>query len=123
MKFVNRFKSPNYNYRNNKYSIKHIIIHYTAIKKANDAINFLCDKRNQVSCHFLIDKSGIIYLIVNEKFRAWHAGHARWKSIADINSSSIGIEMDHSGPEINFEYFTKVQIKSLIELLKYLRKK
>ena len=87
-----------------------------------EALNYLIDRKNRVSCHFLINKKGKIYTLVDIKYRAWHAGLASWKNIKDINSNSIGIEIDNSGHLLDFENYTKIQITSLIKLLKYLIK-
>ncbi|SVD08263.1 uncharacterized protein METZ01_LOCUS361117, partial [marine metagenome] len=53
MKFINKHKSLNYDKRCKRLSIKYIIIHYTAMRTDVEAINYLCDKNNQVSSHFL----------------------------------------------------------------------
>ena len=90
MKFIKKFKSPNFDYRNPSL-IKFIIIHYTALENSNKAINFLCNKKNKVSSHFLISQQGRIYCLVDEKKRAWHAGIAKWGNYVNINSFSIGI--------------------------------
>ena len=95
MKLINKFKSPNYDFRK-KYSIKIIIIHYTALKNSDEALSYLCNSNNRVSSHFLISKSGDIFCLVDELKRAWHAGESYWKNITDINSNSIGIELDYS---------------------------
>ncbi|HTL30867.1 MAG TPA: N-acetylmuramoyl-L-alanine amidase [Tepidisphaeraceae bacterium] len=53
------------------------------------------DKAN-VSAHYLIDREGTIYKLVDEKRAAWHAGKGSlpWdKTRTSMNSSSIGIEM------------------------------
>ena len=123
MKFINKHKSPNYNNRKSSLEIIYIIIHYTAMRNNQQAIEYLCDNKNKVSSHFLINKSGKIYNLVNLKFRAWHAGKSYWKKQKDINSSSIGIEMDNSGHHLDFENYTLEQINSLVELLKFLIKK
>ena len=123
MKFINSYKSPNYNYRKKSSTISFIIIHYTAINSYEKALDHLCSKENQVSCHFLINKKGNIYNIVDEKYRAWHAGHSFWNKITDINSNSIGIELDNSGHYNKFEGFSKLQINSLLKLINYLLKK
>ena len=44
---------------------------------------------------------------------AWHAGVARWGADTDVNSSSIGIELDNDGAEP----FAQAQIASLLALL------
>ena len=122
MKFINKYKSPNFNNRKKNSSIDFIIIHYTAMRTDIEALNFLTDKKNKVSSHFLINKRGKIYKLVDIKYRAWHAGLSCWKNIQDINSKSIGIEIDNSGHLLDFENYTKIQITSLIKLLKYLVK-
>ena len=123
MKFINSYKSQSYNYRKKNSTIKLIVIHYTAIRSYKEAINYLCDEENKVSCHFLINKSGKIFSLVGETFRAWHAGISKWKKINDINSSSIGIELVNSGHHLDFEEYAVKQINSLAELIKYLKKK
>jgi len=87
-----------------------------------EAINYLVDAKNKVSAHFLINKNGEIYYLVDIKNRAWHAGISMWKDNKDINSSSIGIEIDNSGHLLDFENYTKKQNSSLIKLLHYLTK-
>ena len=95
MKFINNFKSPNFDNRKLK-KIYFIIIHYTALKNYEQAISYLCDPSKKVSSHFLISQNGDIYALVNEKKRAWHAGLSYWDGFTDINSLSIGIELDFS---------------------------
>ena len=103
MKFINKYKSPNFDKRKKGSKIKYIIIHYTAMRTDIEALNFLCNKKNKVSSHFLINKSGKIYKLVNLQNRAWHAGESYWKGERDINSNSIGIEIDNSGKILDFE--------------------
>ena len=88
-----------------------------------EAINYLCDKNNQVSSHFLINRIGKIFNLVNVKYRAWHAGKSYWKKERDINSNSIGIEIDNSGYHLDFENYNSLQFKAIAKLLKYLKKK
>ena len=121
MKLIHKFKSLNYDKRKNK-QISFLILHYTALPTVEDSIKYLCDKKNKVSCHYLISQKGTIYNLVNEKYRAWHAGQSAWLLERDLNSASIGIEMDYSSSNNNNEY-SKLLIESLICLLKYLKKK
>tara|TARA_B100001057_G_scaffold459164_1_gene509076 strand:+ start:460 stop:1206 length:747 start_codon:yes stop_codon:yes gene_type:complete len=115
MKYVTKYKSPNYNSRNNS-QIKLIIIHYTALKNINEAISYLCKKEKKVSSHYLISQKGIVYNLVNDKSRAWHAGVSFWQDITDINSISIGIELDYSpyGRNNKFSYKMISKLKELI---------
>ncbi len=51
--------------------------------------------------------------MVEDSKRAWHAGAGRWRGLNDINSVSIGIELDNDGTEP----FAPNQIDALIKLL------
>jgi N-acetylmuramoyl-L-alanine amidase len=66
-----------------------------------------------VSAHYLIGGDGAIYQLVDEDRRAWHAGPGRWGTITDVNSASIGIELDNNGRDP----FPGAQIDSLVRLL------
>ena len=121
MKLIEKYKSPNFNKRKNNQKPKYIILHYTAMANYFEAIEHLCMSNNKVSSHFLIDKKGNTYSLVDLKDRAWHAGNSYWKGLSDINSSSIGIEIDNSGHYKKFEKYRINQIKSLIKLIKKLK--
>jgi len=123
MKYINKYKSPNFNERKKGSKIKFIILHYTAMRSDKKALDYLSYIKNKVSSHFLINKKGCIFNLVDLKMRAWHAGLSFWNDEIDINSYSLGIELDNSGHHINFEKYTKKQIYSLIKLLRYLKKK
>ena len=121
MKLNKKFRSPNFNSRKNK-RLLFIIIHYTAIENYKKAITHLCNPENKVSCHFLISQNGNIYNLVDENKRAWHAGDSYWKKYIDINSLSLGIELDYSSNKEN-NRFSKKMINSLLVLLKELKNK
>ena len=121
MKLIHKFKSPNFNKRQSK-KIKYLIIHYTALEDCLESLEYLCDKSKKVSSHYLISQHGDVYNMVSEKMRAWHAGISYWKSDTDINSASIGIELDYS-PNHSNNTFKKEMINSLINLIKILKKK
>ena len=95
MKLIHKFKSPNFNKRESK-KIKYLIIHYTALKDCSESLNYLCKISKKVSSHYLISQQGDIYNLVSEKMRALHAGFSYWNTDTDINSASIGIELDYS---------------------------
>ena len=121
MKLNKKFRSPNFNTRKSKILL-FIIIHYTAIENYKKAIKHLCNPENKVSCHFLISQNGNIYNLVDENKRAWHAGDAYWKKYTDINSLSLGIELDYSENKEN-NTFSKKMIDSLLILLEELKSK
>ena len=112
----------NYSTRNINKIVKFIIIHYTGMKSFKLAFNRLNGLNSEVSCHYLISRSGKIYNILNPEIKAWHAGYSEWKTYKNLNDYSIGIELENKGHEFGYQNFTKLQIKSLIALLKYLKK-
>jgi len=107
--------SPNFGSRSEGTDIEFIILHYTAMSTEN-SLERLCDPVYEVSCHYLIDPSGICYQLVDDSKRAWHAGKSYWRGYVDLNSRSLGIELVNSGNE----NYPEAQMKSLIRLLKYL---
>lgn len=74
-----------------------VVLHYTAMQDAEAATRVLCAPDREVSAHYLIARDGEIIRMVEEDARAWHAGASRWGSVDDINSRSIGIELDNDG--------------------------
>ena len=121
-KFVHTFKSKNFDNRLKKSKIKYIIIHYTQTKNLNDAIKLLCSNKRKVSSHYVVDLNGKIYKLVEDSKRAWHAGLSTWKNEKQLNEKSIGIEIVNEG-ELKKKKYPKIQIKSVILLLKYLKQK
>ena len=95
-----------------------VIIHHTAQNSCEQTLYTFTTQRTQVSAHYVICKDGTIHHMLNDYLRAWHAGVSRWGNDADINSSSIGIELDNNG----FEDFTGAQMHSLLQLLSALKK-
>ena len=74
-----------------------MVIHYTAMQSAVAALERLCDPGPEVSAHYLIAADGTLYQLVDEAERAWHAGAGEWCGRGDVNSRSIGIEIDNDG--------------------------
>jgi len=74
-----------------------VVIHYTALASAEAALERLCSPEHEVSAHYLIARDGTIHQLVAEARRAWHAGAGAWAGQGDVNSRSIGIELDNSG--------------------------
>ncbi|MFN8242695.1 MAG: N-acetylmuramoyl-L-alanine amidase [Ferruginibacter sp.] len=95
-----------------------VIIHHTAQTACDTTLHTFTLPRTQVSAHYVICKDGTIHHMLNDYLRAWHAGVSQWGNLTDVNSSSIGIELDNNG----FEPFPEAQISSLLQLLKKLKK-
>ena len=106
--------TTNFNLRKPNY----VIIHHTAQNSTEQTLKTFTLPRTQVSAHYLIGKDGKVYHMLNDYLRAWQAGNARWGSNTDINSNSIGIELDNNG----FVPFPEAQINSLLALLATLKK-
>ncbi len=89
--------SPNFGPRRGGVAPHLIVLHYTAMPSAADALARLCDPATEVSAHYLIDLDGTLWSLVPEEARAWHAGAGAWAGCADVNSASIGIELQNRG--------------------------
>lgn len=74
-----------------------VVLHFTAMRSTEDAVSRLCNPAAEVSSHYLITSRGDVLRLVPEERRAWHAGKARWGRVEDVNSRSIGIELDNDG--------------------------
>lgn len=110
--------SPNFNERREGKKPTILVQHYTGMQSAEAALERLCDRDAGVSSHYLIDEAGIIYQLVEEEKRAWHAGVGYWRGEEDLNSASIGIEIVNPGHEFGYQPFPEVQIQSVIHLSK-----
>jgi len=104
----------NFNLRKPNY----VIIHFTAQDSAAQTLKTFTIVKTQVSAHYVIGRDGHIYHMLNDYLRAWHAGFSKWGSISDMNSCSIGIELDNNGAEP----YKPAQINSLLLLLAKLKK-
>ncbi len=110
--------SPNFGPRAEGKKIKYLILHYTETRSAFNALHLLQggDPDHQVSAHYLVDVDGTVTRIVDESMRAWHAGKSRWENEEDINSCSIGIEIQNPGHANGYVPFPEEQMKAVTEL-------
>ena len=92
-----------------------IVLHFTSQDSAGQSLHTLRTRNSggPVSAHYLIGADGHIYQLVADAQRAWHAGPGRWGTITDVNSASIGIELDNDGRSD----FAPAQMTSLVRLL------
>ncbi|MEN1973290.1 N-acetylmuramoyl-L-alanine amidase [Luteimonas sp. MJ204] len=92
-----------------------IVLHYTEQDSVEQSLRTLSTRNSggPVSSHYLVGDDGAIYQLVADSRRAWHAGGGRWGTITDLNSASIGIEIDNDGREP----FTEPQVQALLRLL------
>ncbi|MBI1891400.1 MAG: N-acetylmuramoyl-L-alanine amidase [Burkholderiales bacterium] len=107
--------SPNFDQRKPNY----VILHHTTDNTSEKALHTLTSPERQVSAHYLISRDGSIFQLVEESARAWHAGQSWWGGQTDMNSASIGIELDNNGDEP----YADAQINTLLALLTDLRRR
>ena len=110
--------SPNFNER--QLPITMAVLHYTEMKPIETALERLTTKEGGVSAHYLISEDGVVTQLVPEAKRAWHAGQSFWRGEKDVNSASVGIELDHPGHDKangGYRPFAKAQIDALLPLL------
>lgn len=106
--------TTNFNLRKPNY----VVIHHTAQDSTAQTLRTFTLPSTQVSAHYVIGRDGRVYHMLNDYLRAWHGGLAKWGNNTDINSSSIGIELDNNGTES----FDEPQIASLLQVLARLKK-
>jgi N-acetylmuramoyl-L-alanine amidase len=108
--------SPNFGERPADATLDMLIIHYTGMESTEASLARLCDPAARVSAHYLIDEDGTLYRLVDEASRAWHAGASHWAGATDINSRSLGIELQNPGHEFGYRSFPEAQMAVLIDL-------
>lgn len=104
----------NFNLRKPHY----VIIHHTAQDSLKQTLKTFTLAKTQVSAHYVIGRNGEVVQMLSDYLRSWHAGVASWGKTSDINSASIGIELDNNG----LEPFSELQMSSLLALLSHLKK-
>ncbi|HVT23826.1 MAG TPA: N-acetylmuramoyl-L-alanine amidase [Rhizomicrobium sp.] len=106
--------SPNHDARDA--DVDMLVLHYTGMKTADEALARLTDPAAKVSAHYTIGRDGRVYRHVPEERRAWHAGVSYWAGARNINARSIGIELVNPGHEFGYVPFTDEQIAALIDI-------
>ncbi|WP_207432765.1 N-acetylmuramoyl-L-alanine amidase [Sabulibacter ruber] len=106
--------TTNFNMRKPNY----VVIHHTAQNSTEQTLKTFTTPRTQVSAHYVIGRDGKVYHMLSDYLRAWHGGAGKWGNTTDLNSTSIGIELDNNGSEP----FAEAQISSLLQVLTILKK-
>ena len=106
--------TTNFNLRKPNY----VIIHHTAQHSTAQTLKTFTLPKTQVSAHYVIGRDGQTFHLLSDYLRAWHGGVARWGNVTDINSVSIGIELDNDGGEP----FQEAQLVSLLRVLSALKR-
>lgn len=114
------YRSPNFNDRPTGVKPNAIVLHTTEGLWTSD-IKWLCNPQTSgqyepVSCHYVISPSGVVYQIVDDAKRAWHAGTGSYLGITDWNNASIGIEVSRKAGQV----WTPAQYDALGDLCRML---
>ncbi|MGL4441276.1 MAG: peptidoglycan recognition protein family protein [Bosea sp. (in: a-proteobacteria)] len=93
-----------------------LILHYTGMPDAGQALQWLCNPVSSVSSHYFVFENGHTLQLVPEERRAWHAGLSHWQAETDINSCSIGIEIANPGHPGGMPKYPETQIGAVLGL-------
>jgi len=69
--------SPNYGSRGEAPNIRAIdmlVLHYTGMQSAVEAVDRLCDPEAKVSSHYVVEEDGAVWRLVPEEQLDFHAG-------------------------------------------------
>jgi len=111
--------SPNHGSRGEAPNIRAIdmlVLHYTGMQSAAEAIDRLCDPEAKVSSHYVVEEEGTVWRLVPEEQRAFHAGVSCWQGELNLNHCSIGIEIVNPGHEWGYCPFPEPQMVAVEEL-------
>ncbi len=108
--------SPNHDARPDATPIDMIVLHYTGMPTAAAALARLADPAAEVSAHYVVAEDGLIWRMVPETRRAWHAGVSYWRGASDINARSIGIEIVNPGHEGSCPPYPVLQLAVVCDL-------
>jgi N-acetylmuramoyl-L-alanine amidase len=110
------FPSPNIEPRFCGLTPSILVLHYTGLPSIERSLDVLSRPDCKVSCHYVVDDDGRIVQMVAEEMRAWHAGASSWHGETDINSASVGIEIQNPGHTLGYPDFPEAQMRAVIAL-------
>ena len=113
---IRELPSPNHDERPPGTPIDILMLHYTGMRSAAEAIERLRDPAARVSSHYVVDEDGTVLRLVAEDRRAWHAGVSFWRGHTGLNDRSIGIEIVNPGHEWGYRDFPVLQMASVCDL-------
>jgi N-acetylmuramoyl-L-alanine amidase len=108
--------SPNQDDRPAGVPIDMLILHYTGMRSAREAVERLRDPVAKVSSHYVVDEDGFVLRLVPEERRAFHAGVSYWRGQTELNGRSIGIEIVNPGHEFGYRDFPVLQLAGVCDL-------
>jgi N-acetylmuramoyl-L-alanine amidase len=118
VKLIDR-PSPNHKARRAGVRVDTVLLHHTGSGPRDNSVAWLCNPESMVSAHYVVDRDGKVYRLVDEKRAALHAGLGRlpWEPEVgyDFNHRSVGVEIVNVGD--GKEPFTEAQYRALGELV------
>lgn len=108
--------SPNHDERPDGEPIDTLVLHYTGMRTAEEAIGRLRDPASRVSAHYMVEEDGLVWRLVPEERRAWHAGVSHWRGRESLNGRSIGVEIVNPGHDWGYREFPALQMAALCDL-------
>ncbi len=82
--------------------VRFLVMHYTQSDEPRSLATLTGD---DVSVHYVVPAAPrvengepVVYQLVPESQRAWHAGVSEWQGTTELNAASIGIENVNAGP-------------------------
>ena len=108
--------SPNQDDRPPDTPIDTLVLHYTGMPTAQDAIDRLRDPAARVSSHYVVEEDGTVWRLVGEGRRAWHAGVSHWRGRTVLNDCSIGVEIVNPGHDWGYSDFPALQMAAVCDL-------
>lgn len=113
---IDEAPSPNHDARPAGATVDVLMLHYTGMRSAQDAIDRLRDPAARVSSHYVVEEDGRVWRLVPEERRAWHAGVSWWRGRTGLNDSSVGIEIVNPGHEWGYRAFPAAQMAAVCAL-------
>jgi N-acetylmuramoyl-L-alanine amidase len=113
---VKQAPSPNQDDRPAGEPIDMLLLHYTGMRRAAEAIDRLRDPVARVSSHYVVEEDGLVWQLVPEERRAFHAGISHWRGHTLLNGRTIGIEIVNPGHEWGYRPFPALQMAAVCDL-------
>jgi N-acetylmuramoyl-L-alanine amidase len=113
---VRDWPSPNHDARPADEPVDILVLHYTGMRTGAAAIERLCDPASRVSSHYVVEEDGVVWRLVPEERRAWHAGVSFWRGHQMLNGRSIGVEIVNPGHEWGYRAFPPAQMEAVRDL-------
>jgi N-acetylmuramoyl-L-alanine amidase len=107
--------------------VRFLVMHYT---QGDEARSLAVLTGDDVSVHYVVPEAPrvengepVVYQLVPESERAWHAGASEWQGTTELNAASIGIENVNVGPidtpqGRTWQPYPPAQVDAIVKLAK-----